>query len=254
LKQAYSEIIEKKKKRVILSQEVLIYDSNEINSAIKDDLNIDFNLYNLISSRNFEGAKKEILNITNELKRRRDLSYEAINGIIFHYVLVVTGLTLNSSEKMSGSLMDEVIRSSSDIKKAESFMIERIVSVENKAAEKYKNGVKRMFVSDIISFVDKNYTDSNLNINNIGQHFGLSPSYVSRMFKDEYGKTLSDIINIKRIEKAKKLLESPKYRIEDVSNMVGFGSTRSFNRIFKTIVGISPKEYSGRNWTLIKAL
>ena len=246
LSQAYSEIIEKKKKRILLSQNIMVHNIDEGNDTSKDGLNIDFKLYDLISSRNFKDAKNEILNILNELRKRKDLSYDVIKGILFHYILVVTELTLDSSETMSDEHIDEVLNNSCDLKTAETFMLERIETMADKSSEKYKGGIERMFVSDVISFVDDNYTDRNLNINSIGRHFGLSPSYISRMFKEKYGESLSDVINIKRVQKAKELLESPKYRIEDVACMVGFGSTRSFNRIFKTVVGVSPKEYSGR--------
>ncbi|MGH9382170.1 MAG: helix-turn-helix domain-containing protein [Thermoanaerobaculia bacterium] len=50
-----------------------------------------------------------------------------------------------------------------------------------------------------------------------------------------------------RIERAKQLLvEEPRHRITDISLDVGFGDLSHFEKTFKRIVKISPREYRRR--------
>lgn len=74
----------------------------------------------------------------------------------------------------------------------------------------------------------------------------MTPAYLSKLFKNEKGESVSEYINKVRIDKAKELLSNPNYRIEDISEMVGFGSVRTFNRTFRALTGISPSKYAGR--------
>jgi len=71
-------------------------------------------------------------------------------------------------------------------------------------------------------------------------HF--SQSYVSHKFKDEVGMTLEKYIRIKKIEEAKKLLQT-NMPLMDIASTLGFASQSHFTDVFKKEIGITPKQF-----------
>ena len=71
----------------------------------------------------------------------------------------------------------------------------------------------------------------------------VSISTLQRTFKKNYGKTVSDYRNELRILKAKELLISGNYSMEDIAEILGFYDSGHFSRCFKKQVGLSPTKY-----------
>lgn len=84
-----------------------------------------------------------------------------------------------------------------------------------------------------------------MNITMIGEAFGLTPSYLSKLFKAQTGEALLDTINRTRLEEAKKLLMQHDVPIADIARSVGYSDINTFNRIFKKFEGITPGKYKG---------
>jgi AraC-like DNA-binding protein len=80
----------------------------------------------------------------------------------------------------------------------------------------------------------------------VARAVNASPSYVSRHFKQETGRTFGDYLAGLRIEKAKPLLQHPNLRVSQVALEVGFGSVSQFNRTFKRLTGRSPGAWRAR--------
>lgn len=90
-------------------------------------------------------------------------------------------------------------------------------------------------------FVEKNYTESSLNVNYLASHFGISSSYLSHSFKQAYGVNVSEYIQRLRVDAAKKLL--PTNTVKAVAQQVGFWDTQGLVRAFKKYEGVNPSEY-----------
>lgn len=95
-------------------------------------------------------------------------------------------------------------------------------------------------------YIKKNYSKQ-ISLGQIAQYVYLSPHYLSELFKKETGITISDFIRAYRIEIAKKLLCDSNYRIKDIAGLSGYFDARHFSKIFKKMVGITPKEYKQLN-------
>ena len=91
--------------------------------------------------------------------------------------------------------------------------------------------------------IDEHYFDPDLNVNLLGEHLGLSPSYVSKVFKAYYGISPLDYLMIRRISFAKELLASTSDNIEEISAKSGFLSSSVFIRTFKKSEGVTPGKY-----------
>ncbi|WP_379140958.1 AraC family transcriptional regulator [Paenibacillus sp. sgz500992] len=95
---------------------------------------------------------------------------------------------------------------------------------------------------EVSAYVKDNYADINLSVSMIGAHFGITPQYVSRLFKEQTGQGLHDYISQIRTGEAKTLLQEG-VTIEEISSRVGFSSSSAFIRVFKKYEGITPGRY-----------
>ena len=96
----------------------------------------------------------------------------------------------------------------------------------------------------IINFLGQNYTNPNLTLNELTKEFGISSREMSTIIKRKTEMTFPKYINFMRVEEAKRILLSKQYKtISEVGYAVGFNSPSNFNRVFKSIVGTSPKQF-----------
>ena len=95
----------------------------------------------------------------------------------------------------------------------------------------------------INQYVEENYSDINLNVTTIADHFDKHPNYISKMYYSETGVQLLDHIHQVRIHHAKELLCQKNATIEKVAEQTGFNTTRTFRRVFLTETGLNPIEY-----------
>lgn len=99
----------------------------------------------------------------------------------------------------------------------------------------------------IKDFIARHYADESLSVKDISDQVFLSPSYVCTIFKNETNLTLNQYLTQYRIERAKKLLQDPRYKITDISSKVGYSDGNYFGKTFKKMVGLSPSEYREQN-------
>ena len=89
----------------------------------------------------------------------------------------------------------------------------------------------------------ENYYYQNITLNNLSDILYIHPNYLSRLFKDETGQNFSKYLMNVRVDVAKKLLSNRKLRIHQIAEMVGYGSTKYFVKVFKESTGFLPKDY-----------
>lgn len=99
-------------------------------------------------------------------------------------------------------------------------------------------------LNNIQNYIQQSYSDPQLSVEQIANHFKISRSYISGQFVKKQGETLTDYINAVRIEKAKILLaEQPNLTHEAIARMVGYNSLSYFYRIFKKRLHITPLQF-----------
>ncbi|MDF2925233.1 MAG: two component transcriptional regulator, AraC family [Paenibacillaceae bacterium] len=85
-----------------------------------------------------------------------------------------------------------------------------------------------------------------LSLEELADRFYLSPYYFSRIFKARTGENLIDFIIRHKMERAMELLRVPRYKVYEVSHMVGYKSERYFSKVFKSYAGCTPHAYRSR--------
>ncbi len=86
-----------------------------------------------------------------------------------------------------------------------------------------------------------------INIDALASLHSVSPRTLSRRFKKAHAKSLSAYLQDLRLEQTKLLLENTNLSIEQVVARVGYSSQSSLRRLFKKLLGLSPRQYRQQN-------
>ncbi len=97
-------------------------------------------------------------------------------------------------------------------------------------------------VQRAITAIDSDLT-ANLTLNSLATAQNLSPSYLSALFSQETGQTLTEYVNQKRIKLAMRLLATTKLQIQTIAQHCGILDVHYFSKVFKKAVGVTPKQY-----------
>ncbi|WP_349945452.1 response regulator [Lacrimispora sp. BS-2] len=93
----------------------------------------------------------------------------------------------------------------------------------------------------------KHYIEENkglhIKLEELAKNAGFSYTYFSYLFKKETGKTLTEYIQMVRIETAKKLLVEKERSVSEIAELVGYSDIKFFTKQFKKALGVSPNEY-----------
>lgn len=97
-------------------------------------------------------------------------------------------------------------------------------------------------IKKVQRYIQEHYAED-ISLNTLSGIFFVHPTYLSRLFKEKTGINFIDYLTEIRIARSKAFLHDPSLKIYDISEMVGYDSPRYFSKLFRNIVGISPKEY-----------
>lgn len=102
------------------------------------------------------------------------------------------------------------------------------------------------YIREAIAFIENNY-QSDISIEGIASVLGLNRSYFGKIFKTATGKSPQFFLMNYRMIKAAELLTLTQKPIGMIGAEVGYSDQMHFSRAFKTIYGISPKEWRLRH-------
>ena len=99
------------------------------------------------------------------------------------------------------------------------------------------------FCTDVVNYISARISDTSLNVSSVATYFNVHQNHLSKHFKKETGMNLHTYINSLRVDEAKKLLSQTDASLEGICEQIGFGSYRTFMRVFNQITSMSPSEY-----------
>ncbi len=103
--------------------------------------------------------------------------------------------------------------------------------------------MERNFNQKLLEVVEDNLSDENFGPEQLAARMGISYSSLHRRVKENFNKTLSQLLREKRLELAKELLQKEDFSVAEVAYQVGFGSPSYFNKCFHEYFGVAPGEY-----------
>ncbi|MCD9020660.1 response regulator [Cohnella silvisoli] len=100
----------------------------------------------------------------------------------------------------------------------------------------------KSLVHRLRQYIDANLS-GDLSVIRLGEVVSLNASYLSRLYKQLTGESLSDTIMSTRLSAANRKLRETDDKVQDIAAQVGFESAAYFNRFFKKASGLTPQEY-----------
>lgn len=98
-------------------------------------------------------------------------------------------------------------------------------------------------VKAAFDYIEQNYSNPDLSLNEIADALGVAPNYLSNLFSKNIGVKLFDYINDFRIKKALVLLTTTEETVNSISLKSGFSTPRNFIRVFKKNMDTTPGAY-----------
>jgi len=101
---------------------------------------------------------------------------------------------------------------------------------------------KTELVKNILLAIVDSYS-SDISLDGIASLVGFNKIYVNRIFKETFGRTVLETLQIYRMQTAKFLLLTNDYRISEIAQITGYQDAGYFGKNFKKHIGITPQEF-----------
>ena len=118
-------------------------------------------------------------------------------------------------------------------------------SAEN-AGRVITSRLREFYIREAIAYIENNY-QRDITVEEIAGALRLNRSYFGKIFRLSTGKTPQRFLMNYRMIKAAELLKLTKRPINEIGASVGYENQLHFSRAFKTIYGISPRDWRKKN-------
>lgn len=100
-----------------------------------------------------------------------------------------------------------------------------------------------VWASKLDSFLRDRFTNSSLNLSVLCDHFGISSSYATRLFREHIGMSFHKYLSFYRVEEAKRHLADTKDLVYEIADKCGFTNSNHLIRVFLKFTNMSPGQY-----------
>ncbi len=178
------------------------------------------------------------------------LSDDSLRNLKYHLIITVALLTRYCIEggmemEAAYNLSDIYIRSIDKCRKEEQIHQLHRELVEDYAQRMHLLHKKTLYPKPVMVCMDYIYENlhTKISLPTLAKTAGLSPSYLSRLFRRETGLTVSEYIIRKRVEAAENMLKYSEYSCIEISSYLCFSSESHFIQVFRRYTGYTPKQY-----------
>lgn len=113
---------------------------------------------------------------------------------------------------------------------------------EKEISEAHLEDRDKQFLKQLQAIIQKNLSDSEFGVEDIGQQIGLSRVQLYRKVKAMTGSSVVDLLRKARLAKARRLLETRSMSVSEVAYEVGFSAPSYFTKCFKEEYGMLPDD------------
>jgi len=108
--------------------------------------------------------------------------------------------------------------------------------------QQYKSSSSDKWVEQAKQYIDLQYMND-ITLQSAAAAVHISPTYLSKIFKKKTGLGFIEYLTEVRVQKAKDLLGDINIKIYEISDFIGYRSTKHFSQVFKSYTGLTPTEY-----------
>lgn len=193
-----------------------------------------------------EGVAETINNIFGHLNSGRTMTMDYVQGVCFEMTCIASRTVQDLGESMDSiaddrSVVLDTIYRKETIADLKSYMSNLFVMIAQYFSKKY-NQKSAKVIRKIKDIIDQKYS-GDISVAKISQEIYLTPNYLSMIFKQDTGETISEYITKVRMEHAKSLLKSTDLKILEIAEKVGYEDPHYFSKAFKKYTGIHPQKH-----------
>ncbi|MBQ8029112.1 MAG: helix-turn-helix transcriptional regulator [Clostridia bacterium] len=227
------------------------YNGNKGNAFIEDlerRYSIENEMIKAVSQGNYKALKKIItadIFVENVEPRTKDSVRNLKNYMIIFNTLLRKGAEIGNvhpfyihslSADFAGKI--ETCETSRDIAELWNEMGNAYCTlVKNHRSKGYSP-----LVQNIVMLIEADLNED-LTLGSLAKKMNVNASYLSSLFKKDTGRTLTEYVNSKKIDRAKYLLETTTLQVQNISQECGFSDVNYFVKIFKKNTNKTPKQY-----------
>lgn len=203
-------------------------------------------LQSLITQRDREGSQELLNELLGHIYFTHGGDIANIKARVMELVVV-----LSRAAVVAGADVAEMFRFSTEYLR----QIETFESIDE--VSMWLSGVVHRFISASFDYAQIKHSDvvrkvtgfirdnleRRLTLEEIAAQVYLSKSYLSSIFKQEMGVSISSYINRARVERSKHLLRETNLPLVEIAAQCCFEDQSYFSKVFKRYAGISPKKY-----------
>ncbi len=115
----------------------------------------------------------------------------------------------------------------------------------NERAGPPKSSAAQRLVRDFTRLIGEE-VDAGKSVSDFAAALSVTPTHLSRVCRDSFGKPASEVLQDRLILEARRLLGDPELKVRDVSDRLGFSSPAYFTRLFTQRTGASPTAFRSR--------
>lgn len=105
-------------------------------------------------------------------------------------------------------------------------------------------------MSQVIGYIHSHYQED-ISLEELARRFYISPYYLCREFKRHTNSTVIQYVNITRVMNAQRRFMETDKNITEICRETGFSNLTHFNRVFKSVTGMTPSGYRNTHKNLI---
>lgn len=201
-----------------------------------------------VRTGNNEETKEALLELLEKCIIPYSNSLETLRSSIAE-LLVVLSRTLaeigGDSQDFSAFAYVQQLSNLNNVEEITKWLLE-LVDEALEQNKQTKQDLSNQVVTTAEKYLKENF-HRNISLEDISNYVHLSPFYFSRIFKKETGLNFIEFLTKLRIEEAKKLLVTSDEPVVNIANLVGYNEPNYFSRVFRKLVGMTPKQYKNLN-------
>ncbi len=186
-----------------------------------------------------EGALDYLISAAETLKTNKYVDIKSLKSCLSRIIYSLTSKFLGEESSLVDEDSWDSINAVTDYLKK---LKERAGSLLDPSIE-----LSNYLVREAVAYINKNY-EKDISLKLLGDYLNVSESYISRLFNKKMNMTVSNYINIKRIEKAKELLRKTTLKNYEIAEKVGYKNHMHYNIVFKKLANCTPSEYRNKSF------